>query len=282
MGVHPTALVDASAQLGRDVTIGPYAIIEAGVVIGDRCTIEAFAVLKSGTVLGDDNHIYERSTIGGPPQHIKAPHKTGGVVIGTGNTIRENTTIHCSLHEHTATVVGDHNYLMVGAHVAHDCNVGSHTIFANNATLGGHVVVEDRAYISGNVAVHQFCRVGTLAMVGGLARVVKDVPPFVTIDGVSCNVVGLNTIGLRRAGFTTGQITELKQAYRVIYRSGLTWREIIETLQTKFTSEPVAHFGRFLPLVTRGIVQERRMPPGATVKFTEEALPEPTLRVAGA
>jgi UDP-N-acetylglucosamine acyltransferase len=282
VGIHPTALVDASAKLGADVTIGPFAIIEAGVVLGDRCTIEAFAIIKSGTVLGDDNHIFERATIGGPPQHLRCPPQTGGVVIGSGNTIRENSTVHCALEPHHNTIVGDHNYMMVGAHVAHDCVVGSHAIFANNATLGGHVVVEDRAYISGNVAVHQFCRIGTLAMVGGLARVVKDVPPFVTIDGVTSNVVGLNSIGLRRAGYTTGQIAELKKAYRTIYRSGLTWREIIETLQRDFTAEPSAHFGRFLPQVTRGIVQERRMPPGSTLKFTEEAVPEPQLRVAGA
>lgn len=284
VGIHPTALVDSSARIGKDVTIGPFAIIEAGVTIGDRSTIEAFAVIKQQTTLGEDNHVFERATIGGLPQHLHMPEQVGTVVIGDRNTIRENTTVHRALHAGAATIVGHDNYLMVGAHVAHDCNVGNHTIFANNATLGGHVTVEDRAYISGNVAVHQFCRVGALAMVGGLARVVKDVPPYVTIDGVSSNVVGLNSIGLRRAGYTTAQITDLKKAYRVIYRSGLTWRQIIETLQRDFTSEPASHFGRFLPLVTRGIVQERRMPPGATVKFTEEALPEPTTayRAAGA
>ena len=275
-------MVDASANLGQDVTVGPYAIIERDVTIGDRSTVEAFAIIKERSILGCDNHVHERATIGGAPQHLRRPDRLGSVTIGQGNTIRENSTIHRALHDGSSTVIGDHNYMMVGAHVAHDCIVGDHTIFANNATLGGHVVVEDRAYISGNVAVHQFCRIGMLAMCGGLARVVKDVPPFVTVDGTTSNVVGLNTIGLRRAGYTTAQITDLKKAYRVIYRSGITWREIIDTLQREFTSDPAVHFGRFLPLVTRGIVQERRMPPGATVKFTEEAVPEPTLRVAGA
>jgi len=280
VGIHPTAMIDPSANLGNDVTIGPYVMIEAGVTLGDRCTIDAFSIIKEGTTFGTDNHVYERAIIGGLPQHLHMVEPVGGLIIGTGNRIRENATIHRAMHVGANTIVGDNNYLMVGTHVAHDCVVGNHTIFANNAMLGGHVVVEDRAYISGNVAVHQFCRVGKLAMCGAIARITKDVPPFVTVDGTSANVVGLNTIGLRRAGFTTPEITELKKAYRVIYRSGMTWRAIIDTLQTQFTEGPSAEYGRFLPLVTRGIIQERRMPPGSTIKFTEEAVPEPTLRVA--
>jgi UDP-N-acetylglucosamine acyltransferase len=162
---------------------------------------------------------------------------------------------------------------MVGVHIAHDCRVGNDTIFANNAMLGGHVTVEDRAYISGNVAVHQFCRIGRLAMLGGLARVIKDVPPYVTIDGQSGCVVGLNSIGLRRNGFTTAEILELKTAYRLIYRSGLKWREIVEQLQTQFNTGPAAAFGEFMNHVTRGIVAERRLPPGAAIKLSEEAVP---------
>lgn len=264
--VHPTA------NLGRDVEIGPFAIIEAEATLGDRCRIDAFAVIKQRVTLGPDNHVFERATIGGLPQHARMPEHVGSLVIGQGNTFRESVTIHRAYHAENLTRVGDHNLLMVGAHVAHDCVVGNHTIFANNAMLGGHVAVDDRAYISGNVAVHQFCRVGSYAMIGGLARVVKDCPPYVTIDGTTSYVVGLNTIGLRRNGFTGEQITELKLAYRLLYRSGLSWNEIVARLQEDFPTGPAAKFHEFMQLSTRGLVQERRMPPGATVKLTEEAI----------
>ena len=197
MPIHPLAIVDATATLAPGVDVGPLAIIEAGGIIGESCTIAAGAILKTGTTLGPHNTVAERATIGGLPQHVNVPEQVGSIVIGSHNTIREGVTIHRALHEGHTTLVGDHNLLMVGAHVAHDCVVGNHAIFANNATLGGHVVVHDRAYVSGNVAVHQFCHIGRLAMVGGLARVIKDVPPYVTIDG--------NTMTLSLAG--VGQIT---------------------------------------------------------------------------
>jgi UDP-N-acetylglucosamine acyltransferase len=276
--IHPLAVVDASAKLGQNVTVGPFAIIEPGVVIGDNCVLDAFVVIKQGTTLGSGNHIFERATIGGLPQHAKMPPQVGSVVIGDNNTIRENVTIHRALHPGHATTVGDNNLLMVGVHIAHDCVVQNNTIFANNAMLGGHVTVEERAYISGNVAVHQFCRVGRLAMIGGLARVVKDVLPFVTIDGTSHYAVGLNSVGLRRNGYSTAEITQLKMAYRLIYRSGLKWAEILDQLATKFPTGPAAHFAEFMQLVTRGIVQERRLPPGASLKLGEEATVEPILQ----
>ena len=156
---------------------------------------------------------------------------------------------------------------MVNAHVAHDCCVGNHTIMTNNVMLAGHITVGDRAYLSGGAAVHQFNRIGTLAMVGGQAHMVKDVPPYVTVDGLSSLVVGLNQVGLRRAGFDPDQIAHLKAAYRVIYRSGLIWTEILERLQADFSEGPAAEFYRFLSTTTRGITAERRLPPGATIKL---------------
>jgi UDP-N-acetylglucosamine acyltransferase len=273
VAIHPLAVVHPSAKLSGDVEVGPFVVIEPRVRIGDRCRIDSFAIIKQGTVLGNDNHVFERAMIGGLPQHARMPERVGELAIGSGNTIRENVTIHRALHEGHSTHVGDRNLLMVGAHIAHDCQVGSDTIFANNAMLGGHVVVEDRAYVSGNVAVHQFCKVGRLAMLGGLARVIKDVPPYVTVDGQSGCVVGLNSIGLRRNGYTTDEISQLKVAYRLIYRSNLKWQEILERLQTDFTSGPAAHFGEFLNRVSRGIVGERRLPPGASLKLGEEAVP---------
>ena len=175
------------------------------------------------------------------------------------------------MNEHdSATTVGSQNLLMAGVHIAHDCRVGSNTIFANNSMLAGHVEVEDRAYVSGSVAVHQFCRVGGYAMVGGLARVVKDVPPYVTIDGNSGFVVGLNTVGLRRNGFSNEEIGQLKAAYRLIYRSGLRWQQILDRLQSEYATGPASHFAEFFAGTTRGIVAERRIPPATTLKMPEE------------
>lgn len=279
MQIHPLAVVDPTASIGRDVVIGPFSIVEHDVTIGDGCILESHVIIKQGAILGPENHVFEGAVIGGLPQHLRMPQRVGAVVIGARNTIREHATIHRALDASHATIVGDQNLLMVGVHIAHDCRVGSNTIFANNAMLAGHVLVEDRAYVSGNVAVHQFCRVGGMAMVGGLARVVKDVPPYVTIDGGSGYVVGLNTIGLRRNGFSNETISQLKAAYRLIYRSGLKWQEILERLKTEFNQGPAAHFAEFFAESTRGIVAERRVPPPATLKFHDDVLDEPGLRV---
>lgn len=278
MQIHPLAVVDPTASIGRDVVIGPFSIIEHDVTIGDGCILESHVIIKQGSVLGPENHVFEGAVIGGLPQHLRMPERVGSVKIGAQNTIREHATIHRALDASHATTVGDHNLLMVGVHIAHDCTVGSNTIFANNAMLAGHVLVEDRAYVSGNVAVHQFCRVGSMAMVGGLARVVKDVPPYVTIDGGSGYVVGLNTIGLRRNGFNNETLGQLKAAYRLIYRSGLKWQEISERLKTEFSEGPAAHFAEFFAGSTRGIVAERRVPPAATLKLHDDLIEEPSLR----
>jgi UDP-N-acetylglucosamine acyltransferase len=159
---------------------------------------------------------------------------------------------------------------MVGAHVAHDCHLGDNVILTNNVMLGGHVHVDDRAYVSGGVAVHQFCRIGHLAMVGGLARVRQDVPPFVTLDGGTTMVVGLNRVGLRRAGYGLEQMEQLKNAYRLIYRSGLPWDEMLDQLEREFVEGPASEFAAFFRDGQRGFVQERRTPPGATVRLVRE------------
>jgi UDP-N-acetylglucosamine acyltransferase len=279
--IHPLAVVDPTARIGRGVVIGPFSIVERDATIGEGCVLESHVVIKQGSKLGPQNHVFEGAVIGGLPQHLRMPERVGGVVVGAGNTIREHATIHRALDAEHSTIVGDHNLLMVGVHIAHDCKVGDHTIFANNAMLAGHVRVEDRAYVSGNVAVHQFCRIGGLAMVGGLARVVKDVPPYVTIDGGSGYVVGLNTIGLRRNGFSPDAIGQLKAAYRLIYRSGLKWQEILERLQSEFAVGPAARFAEFFAGSTRGIVAERREPPPAmpTLRLHDDVHAELGLRV---
>lgn len=264
------AMVSPMAKIGNGVKIGPFCVVEPNVTIHDGCVLESLSVIKSGTTLGPDNHVFEGAILGGLPQHVQVPEHPGGLVVGAGNTIREYVTIHRAMEDEENTVIGDNNLLMAYAHVAHDCRVGNNTIFTNAATLAGHVTVEDRAYVSGGVGVHQFCRVGTLAMVGGHARITKDVPPFVTIDGQTSLVVGLNVIGLRRAGFSSEQLQQLKEAYRVMYRSGLAWNDVLKQLQSSFVDGPAARFYQFLSTTTRGIVPERRLPPGATIKLRRE------------
>jgi len=267
VNIHPQAIVSPRARLGQNVVVGPFAIIEEDVQIGDGCQLASGVVVKNGTTLGDNNRVCEGTILGGLPQHTRMPEHLGRLVIGTENTIREHCTIHRALHTGATTSIGDNNMLMVGAHVAHDCQVGSHVIFANNSLLAGHVTVEDRAFISGAVGVHQFCRIGRLAMIGGHARVVQDVPPYVMVDGLSGCIVGLNLVGLRRNGFVAEEIAELKTAYRLIYRSGLKWTEILKQLQVRFPDGAAAAFHAFLSQGKRGFVQERRMPPTATLKL---------------
>lgn len=279
MNIHPLAIVSPEARIGRDVAIGPFSVIESDVVIGDRCRLASHVVVKDGTRLGPDNEIYEAAVLGGLPQHIHKPENPGLLVLGSGNTIREQVTLHRAMKEGSATVLGDNNFLMATAHVAHDCQLGNNIIMANAVLLAGHVKVGDRAFLSGGSGVHQFCRIGRLAMIGGHAKVVQDVPPFVTVDSSSSCVVGLNLVGLRRSGHTTDEINQLKAAYRMIYRRGLRWTEMLDQLQATFTSGPAALFNEFLRGGTRGFVQERRMPPGATIKLrpvAEENAPAET------
>ncbi len=278
MRINPLAVVSPTARIADDVQIGPFCVVEPNVTIGAGCTLEAGAIIKTKTVLGENNHVFEGAVLGGPPQHARPPLLAGGLVVGDDNIIRENATMHCALEVGHTTTVGSNNFIMANTHVAHDCLLGSRVIVANNAMLAGHVCVADRAYISGGVAIHQFCRVGTLAMVGGQARVVKDIPPYVTVDGQSSYIVGLNQIGLRRAGYGREDIRRLKAAYRVIYRNSLTWTEILSQLEAEFPETPAAEFHRFLLATTRGICPERRLPPGATIRLRRDPDSEDELR----
>ena len=279
MSLHPLAVVSPTARVGRDVRIGPFCVLESDVTVGDGCILENHVMLKQGTALGRNNHVFEGAVLGGYPQHVQVPGHPGRVVIGSENTIRENVTVHRALESGRTTVIGNDNMLMVNAHVAHDCRLGNNTIITNNVMLAGHVTVDDRAYLSGGAGAHQFCRVGTLAMVGGQAHLIKDVPPYVTVDGQSSLVVGLNRVGLRRAGFTPASVQELKDAYRLIYRSGLAWAEVLKRLKSEFSDGPAAEFYRFFSGTTRGITPERRLPPGATIKFHRDTDQEPQLRI---
>jgi UDP-N-acetylglucosamine acyltransferase len=268
--------------LGSNVRIGPFCVVEAGVVLGDGCQLVGRVTVKSGTVLGRDNTVMEGSVLGGMPQHVHMPEHPGVTVIGEGNVFRENTTVHRALEAGHETRIGDRCLFMVGAHVAHDCILGDGVIMTNGSMLGGHVTIGNKAYISGNVAVHQFCRIGRLAMIGGLARITRDVPPFIMLDGGTDMVVGLNKVGLRRAGFTPSEVLQLKAAYRIIYRSGLAWEEMLDTLRQRFVSGPAAEFLPFFLTNKRGFVQERRTPPGAIVRLVREEEDDATLTIVEA
>jgi UDP-N-acetylglucosamine acyltransferase len=267
--IHPTAVVDPAAVLGANVVIGPFCSVEAGAVIGDGCILEARAVVKSRTTLGQGNEIGEGAVLGGKAQHVHVHQPGGTLAIGDHNRIRENVTLHRGWANDATTTVGSHNLFMVGSHVGHDCRIGDHCIVVNHVLLGGHVTVEDRAYIGGAVGVHQFCRIGRLAMIGGLTKITQDVPPFVLID--DAQVVGLNKVGLRRNGYTAADVLQLKDAYRIIYRQGLRWNEVLSILQQQFTSGPAALFHEFLKQGKRGFIQERRISRKATLKIVDPA-----------
>lgn len=272
--IHPTAIVDSSAQLGSDVHVGPFAIVEPGVILGDGCRLEARAVIKSRTVLGSGNEIGEGAVLGGAAQHLQRQDPGGKLVLGDNNRIRENATLHRGYANEAVTTIGNNNLIMVSAHIAHDCKVGNHVVLVNNVMLGGHVHIDDRAYIGGGVGVHQFCRVGRYVMIGAQSRITQDVPPYVLVEGAPPQIIGLNSIGLRRNGFSPDDMMQLKMAYRVIYRKGLRWSEVLEQLAGDFSVGPAALFHEFLKTGKRGFVQERRISRKAVLKIAEPSADE--------
>lgn len=216
--VHPTALVDPSARLAAGVRVGPYAVIEAETVLGARTEVRAHAVVKRFTALGEDNVVHEGAVLGGEPQDVQFQGADSFVRIGHRNRIREGVTIHRATTPDGATVVGSDCFLMAYAHVAHDCHLADRIFVANNTALAGFVHVAERAFLSGGVVVHQFCRIGRLAMIGGNAKVVQDCLPFVITDGLPARARGLNVVGLRRAGVPAYRVRLLKEAFRLLVR----------------------------------------------------------------
>lgn len=281
MQIHRLAVVDPNAKLGKDVQIGPFCVVEDGVVIGDGTILEPRVTIKKGSIVGKNNHLFEGATIGGLPQCVGlSEEECGGVIVGDGNVIRENVTIHRSMHPEGTTIVGDDCMLMVNAHVAHDCNVANSVILANNAMLAGHVVVGRRAFVSGGAGAHQFVRIGAFAMVGGHAHLVRDVPPFFTVDGLSSQVVGLNLVGLRRGGFSSADVKTLKAIYRIVYKSDLNWREIVDKIEKEYTEGVGLEMAKFLASTTRGITFERAALP--TLAEAREAAREAAEKPKGA
>lgn len=238
MKIHPTAIVHPGAELGAEVEIGPWVFIEGTVKIGDRTKIGPRVTLEGHTTIGTDNEIFTGAVIGSRTQDKKF---TGGetyLKIGDRNNIREYVTINPGTLEGTETVIGDDNLLMAYAHVAHDCVIHNGATLANNATLAGHVIVEDKAIIGGLSAVHQFVRIGKLSITGGCSKVVQDIPPFMMVDGHPAKAFGINAVGLDRAGFTAEEKSDIKKAFKIIFKSGLILKNMIKTIKQEIPSSP--------------------------------------------
>lgn len=254
MKIHPTAIVHPAAELGEGVEIGPWALIEGTVKIGDRTKVGPRVTIEGHTSLGADNEIFTGAVIGSRTQDKKF---TGGKTylrIGNRNSIREYVTINPGTLDGTETVIGDDNLLMAYAHVAHDCVIHNGATLANNGTLAGHVIVEDKAIIGGLSAVHQFVRIGKLSITGGCSKVVQDIPPFMMVDGHPAKAFGINTVGLDRAGFTSGEKSALKKAFKIVFRSGLILKNIGKTIKEEIPSSPsIQTLVDFLEKSERGI-----------------------------
>jgi UDP-N-acetylglucosamine acyltransferase len=259
--IHPTALVDPAAELAASVVVGPYAVIGAGVRVGSGTEIGAHCVIDGPTVIGLDNRIHAHAALGGAPQDMKYRGEPTELHIGDRNTIREFCTFNRgTVQDAGVTRVGDDNWIMAYVHVAHDVQVGSHTILANNATLAGHVHVGDWAIVGGLTGVHQFCRIGAHVMTGFQSHVSQDVPPFMTVAGNPLAVHGCNVEGLRRRGFSRERIALVRQMHRLLYRDGLTLSQAREAMvalhgTVEGADADVAAMLSFLDVSRRGIVR---------------------------
>ena len=256
--IHPTAIVGKKAKLG-EVEVGPYAIIGDGAAIGNGTKVLAHAYIASGTTVGKDCEVHMGAVIGHVPQHLRFKGAESFLKIGDRNIFREYTSIHRGLEEGSATVIGNDNLFMGFSHVAHDCRIGNNIVLCNGALIAGHAVIDDAAFISGNVTIHQFVRIGTLAMIGGLARVNKDVAPYTLIEGDS-EVCSLNVIGLRRSSIGEDAKSQIKKIYRLLYRSDLNVSQALSEISKLGKLAPeAAHMIEFVKRSERGICRHRRI-----------------------
>lgn len=255
--IHSQAIIDPSAKLADDVSVGPFSVIGADVEIGAGTVIESHVVIDGPTRIGRDNKIYSFAAIGGDPQDKKYAGEVTKLEIGDRNVIRE----YCTISRGTAqdvgvTRIGDDNWIMATVHIAHDCQIGSHTIFANSTTLAGHVTIEDYVILGGFTLVHQFCKIGAHCFTAMNSVISKDVLPFLMISGHMAKPHGLNSEGLKRRGFSSEALNQLRKAYKIIYRSGNTLEQAVTELEplSKNCAE-VAQLLDFIKGVTRGIVR---------------------------
>ena len=257
MSVHPTAIIADSAVIADDVEVGPYTVIGENVEIGAGSRLNSHVVINGPTRIGKNNHIYQFSSVGDDPQDKKYRDEPTRLEIGDGNTIREFCTIsRGTIQDRGVTTIGDDNWIMAYVHIAHDCDVGSHCIFANNATLAGHVYVGDYAIFAGFTGAHQFCHVGAHAFLGMYAGTSRDVPAYTMVGGQPASPKGINSEGLKRRGFTVDQVRNIKNAYRVVYRNGLKLDEAISELEGVVAEQPeLGIFIESLKSSERGIIR---------------------------
>ena len=252
--VHPSAVIDASAVLGRDVEIGPFAIVGPDTRVGDRCRIAPHATLERNVRLGADVKVGQGSILGGDPQDLKYQGEESWVEVGDGTVIREYATINRGTVATGLTSVGRGCFVMSYVHLAHDCHIGDGVIIANGTQLAGHVTIQDRAILSGLVAIHQFTTIGSFAFIGGCSRVSQDIPPFVKAVGNPIELYGLNSIGLQRAGFPAETVTALKRLYRLFFNSELNFSQAIDRARTELPPLPeVEQFLEFVSSSQRGV-----------------------------
>ena len=252
--IHPSAVVHRKAQVGSNCEIGPCCVIGAHVVLGDDCRLHSHIVIDGHTTLGRGNEIFPFVSLGLKTQDMKW---SGGVTrteIGEHNTFREHVTVHSATSGGDATIVGSNNHLLAYCHVAHDCRLGDHIIMSNVATLAGHVLVEDYAVIGGLAAVHQFCRIGKMAIIGGCSKVVQDVPPFMLADGNPAETRTINKVGLDRNSVSEEVQGVLKQAYKILFREGLTISNALAKIESELPPLPdLQHLVQFVRHSERGI-----------------------------
>ena len=251
--IHPSAILGKDVRLGGGNDIGPGCVIEDGAVLGSRNRLWMHVYVGPGTTIGDENQAHMGAIIGHLPQDVKFSGEPTFTRIGQRNTIREYATIHRGTEPGSATVLGDDNFLMANAHLGHNCQVGNRVTLVNLATLAGHCTVEDDAVLSGMVVVHQFCRIGRLAMISGLSAVNKDVPPYMLCGGRPAVIQGLNVVGMRRAGLPASVHEEIKRAYKLLYRDGLGVSRAIESIERECHSPEVAAITSFVKIAKRGI-----------------------------
>lgn len=252
--IHSSAIIGKKVEIGTGNKIGPNVTVEDGVKIGSHNQILAGAFLARGTEIGDHNAIHMNAVIGHEPQDLVYKGEPTFTKIGSKNVIREFVTIHRGTKEGTATVIGNENFLMAYCHVAHNCLMGNNIIMVNQASLTGHCVVEDKAFLSGMTGFHQFTRIGTLAMVSALSAINKDIPPYVICGGRPAIAQGINVVGMRRAGIGPQVRAEIKEAYKLLYRSGLNVSQALDAMKKSLKSPEVAHMTAFIEASKRGIL----------------------------
>lgn len=253
MEIHETAVIKPGAKIAESVSIGPYCVIGSRVEIGEGTVLFNHVTIAGNTTIGKNNKIYQNAVIGTWPQDISFSGTDTRVVIGNNNVIREFVTIHCGTHKvDRVTRIGDNNYIMAYSHVAHDCEIGNGVIMANGVQLGGHVRLEDYANVGGLAALHHFVTVGRLAFIGGLTRVVRDVPPFMTVEGNPSKVRCVNVVGCSRNGVDRDTIKKLKEAYRLLYRTQQPLRDAIVKLEKNNSAKEISELIAFLRSSAKG------------------------------